>query len=133
MSLINEEVDKQCNTFLTVFIQLIDLKDPVKLLEFFHPHAVLIHVGQSAKYGREELLEVMKEWVNMDAKIEAHPSKRLEAGHGDYLFDFGTMEFKFTDGNIWKCKYEFIYKREDGKYFLYRDQIEPIDETENVK
>uniref|UniRef100_A0A914BUR9 SnoaL-like domain-containing protein n=1 Tax=Acrobeloides nanus TaxID=290746 RepID=A0A914BUR9_9BILA len=126
MPLSQEEVNKKLDDLQADFCKIFETKDPKQIVQFYHPHAVMIHVGRLVKYGREEIKEIMNEWLNTPAVPVTHPEKRFDAGDGEFLFDIGKMEVKFTNAQVFNSKYECIYKKEDGKYLLYHDKMEPL-------
>uniref|UniRef100_A0A914E948 SnoaL-like domain-containing protein n=1 Tax=Acrobeloides nanus TaxID=290746 RepID=A0A914E948_9BILA len=125
MPLTQEELNKTLDNLQADFKQIYETKDLEQIVNFYHPQAVMIDVGRSVKYGREEIRKVMQEWLtHPPAHPVSHPEKRFEAGDGEFLIDIGMSEVKFDNGMVFKCKYECIYKKEDGKYFLYHEKNE---------
>src|SRR3569623_700710 len=74
------EVNKKLDDLQADFCKIFETKDPEQIVQFYHPHAVMIHVGRLVKYGRKgknysqskfmpflEIKEIMNEWLNTPA------------------------------------------------------------------
>uniref|UniRef100_A0A914CRC3 SnoaL-like domain-containing protein n=1 Tax=Acrobeloides nanus TaxID=290746 RepID=A0A914CRC3_9BILA len=119
-----EEINKILDNFRAEYVSRSAKGNIDRLVEMYHPEAVIVHVGQFSKHGHAAIKEVLQKWVKERPNITFEESKlrRFSAGGGEYLFSVGFLNFNFHDGKIVQEKYESIYKLHEGKYLLYYDR-----------
>ncbi|KAH7722106.1 hypothetical protein AAVH_10410 [Aphelenchoides avenae] len=101
--------------------ELYAAKDVSGLSELYHPHAVIIYVGQSCSYGREEIQKAYEQWTSVIPRLTFHPESTFFTQEGEFITQCGYMLF---EGDQRKWRYCItIRKNDDGTYCIYHDEF----------
>uniref|UniRef100_A0A914DR03 DUF4440 domain-containing protein n=1 Tax=Acrobeloides nanus TaxID=290746 RepID=A0A914DR03_9BILA len=119
--LTKEEIGEHLSGIHEEFQKLYKAKNLDAIVNNYHPDAVIIHAGKGTKYGKEEIANTIKEYLESSGDYHVFPTKRDATSDGEYLFEQGHFEVKVSSGETMKACYETIYKKTNGKYLVYHD------------
>uniref|UniRef100_A0A914E8T5 Beta-galactosidase n=1 Tax=Acrobeloides nanus TaxID=290746 RepID=A0A914E8T5_9BILA len=91
-----EEIDKILDNFRAEYVSRSAEGNIDRLVEMYHPEAVIVHVGQFAKHGHAAIKEVLSKWAKEKPNItfEENKIRRFAAGGGEYLFTDSSSSIK---------------------------------------
>uniref|UniRef100_A0A914DFH3 SnoaL-like domain-containing protein n=1 Tax=Acrobeloides nanus TaxID=290746 RepID=A0A914DFH3_9BILA len=119
------EIDRLLKEVQDEFISIFETKDIDKILDEYHPQAVIVHRDGGAIYGREGLRKFYEGcFKECSGSYKVNPTKNKATPDGEYLIQEGYLECE-VKGEKKKCNYLSIFKRvDDGKYMYYRDEVD---------
>uniref|UniRef100_A0A914C7D5 SnoaL-like domain-containing protein n=1 Tax=Acrobeloides nanus TaxID=290746 RepID=A0A914C7D5_9BILA len=122
MVLTNPEIDSILNEIEANFGEAYLNKDVQKLLEFYHPQALIVQRGGDSAYGHNEIKKYLKECFKEVDRFGAFDRTRVSVTtNGEFLIKEGIIEC-IKKGKSKKYGALSIFKRmDDGSYKYYRD------------
>lgn len=105
----------------SLFVDLMNKGDATRLAECYTVDALLMMPNAPSIKGRTNIQSAMMEFIKSDA---TKMSIRVNNVWGDEeaLISEGTLSFSTKDGQVVdKSKYITVYKKEDGRWKMFRD------------
>uniref|UniRef100_A0AC34FRW6 SnoaL-like domain-containing protein n=1 Tax=Panagrolaimus sp. ES5 TaxID=591445 RepID=A0AC34FRW6_9BILA len=90
MGLSSEEITKIVKKLQKDYEAVWETKDAKKIADFYHPNAVIVHIGKQSYYGKETIIKLFEELLKHPKKFSlANDEENFEAGNGEYLITRG--------------------------------------------
>lgn len=92
-------------------------------VKYYHSQAVVVEKGKKAWYGKEQLIEMLKEYFGTVESPTFAKSNEVYQGTDDYLILHCDFEINSKKAS-YKGKLLHIWKKEDGHWKLYHEECE---------
>uniref|UniRef100_A0A7I4YXY3 DUF4440 domain-containing protein n=1 Tax=Haemonchus contortus TaxID=6289 RepID=A0A7I4YXY3_HAECO len=93
--------------------------------KIYHSQAVVVEKGKKATYGKEGIVQILKEFFEKIGQHKFLTTNVSYQGTNDYLMAECDFEVRAEKGgDPLKGKMNHIWKKEDGEWRIYHEEFE---------
>ncbi|CAD6197935.1 unnamed protein product [Caenorhabditis auriculariae] len=126
MSLTNQEAQQKLEPFVNDYVEKLNSGDINYMNNFYHKESVMVEQGKSCLYGKEAIVESLRQMMTECGKTTMQISNSQYQGVGDFIHIETDFVFQTEKSGDLKGHYLQIWRKDGDGYTIYHDEYQMI-------